>query len=415
MFTAFSTALSALSANSTAIDVVGNNLANLNTTGFKASTVNFYDLMSQQIGAPSASSEVGMGVAGVQSVRQFTQGNIVQTTGAFDAAIQGNGFFMVRDQNNQTLYTRAGNFTLDSSGHLVTATGEAVQGWNAQGGVVNSGGPVGDITLPINGLIPASATTTMSVSVNLNSGAAADATSAYSTPVQVVDSQGGTHTLTITFTKTDVNKWTYNVTIPSADLKTAPSAPLATGTLTFDGSGQLTIPAAKDAPIAVKIAGLANGASDMTVNWTPFNGTTGLLTQFKQDSGVSAPSSEDGISAGQITKVGMSNGGTIVAEYSNGKQAIVGQVALASIQNPSSLTAVGNNNLKATVETSEAAVGTAGSGGRGDIMAGALEGSTVDIATQFTQLITLQRSYEAASKVITTSDQIMQDLITLIR
>src|SRR5664279_5558478 len=161
MVTAFSTALSALSANSTAIDIVGNNLANLNTTGFKASTVNFYDLMSQQIGAPSASSEVGMGVAGAQSVRQFTQGNIQQTTGAFDAAIQGDGFFMVRDQNNQTLYTRAGNFTLDSSGHLITATGQSVEGWNAKDGVITPGGPVGDITLPVNGLIPASGTTTM--------------------------------------------------------------------------------------------------------------------------------------------------------------------------------------------------------------------------------------------------------------
>jgi len=414
MFTAFSTALSALSANSTAIDIVGNNLANLNTTGFKASTVNFYDLMSQHIGVSSVSSEVGMGVAGAQSVRQFTQGNIQQTTGAFDAAIQGDGFFMVRDQNNQMLYTRAGNFTLDASGHLMTGTGQSVQGWSATGGVVSPGGPVGDIILPINGLIPGSATTTMSVAVNLNAGAASDKTSAYSTPVQVVDAQGGTHTLTIAFTKTAANKWTYNVTIPNSDLKTAAAAPLATGTLTFDGTGQLTSPAATDAPIAVKITGLANGASDMTVNWTPFSGTTGLLTQFKQDSSVSA-TSQDGATAGQITKVSMSNGGVIVAQYSNGKQAVVAQLALAAIQNPSSLTAVGNNNLKATTETSDAAIGAAGSGGRGDIMAGALEGSTVDIATEFTQLITLQRSYQAASKVITTTDQVMQDLIGLIR
>jgi flagellar hook protein FlgE len=152
----------------------------------------------------------------------------------------------------------------------------------------------------------------------------------------------------------------------------------------------------------------------MTVNWSPFSGTTGKLTQFKQDSGVSA-TSQDGVTAGQITKVGMSNGGIIVAEYSNGKQAVVGQLALASIQNPGSMTAVGNNNLKASAETSAPAVGAAGTSGHGDIVANALEGSTVDIATEFTQLITLQRSYQAASKVITTSDQVMQDLISLIR
>ena len=355
-----------------------------------------------------------MGVAGVQSVRQFTQGNIQQTTGPFDAAIQGDGFFMVRDQNNQVLYTRAGNFTLDSSGHLLTATGQAVQGWSAKNGVVTPSGAVGDITLPINGLNAATVTTTMSVAVNLNAGAVADKTSAYSTPVQVVDSQGGTHTLTVTFTKTDANKWSYSVTIPDADLKTAATAPLATGTLTFDGTGQLTTPTAKDAPVAVKITGLASGASDMTVDWNLFNGTTGLLTQFKQTSSVSA-TAQDGATSGQITKVGMSDGGLIVAQYSNGKQAVVAQLALASIQNPSSMTSVGNNNLKASPDTSTAAVGTAGSGGRGDVRAGALEGSTVDIATEFTQLITLQRSYQAASKVITTSDQIMQDLIGLIR
>jgi flagellar hook protein FlgE len=414
MFTAFSTALSALSANSTAINVVGNNLANLNTTGFKASTVNFFDLMSQQIGVASAPSEIGMGVAGVQAVRQFSQGNIQQTTGAFDAAIEGDGFFMVRDQNNQTLYTRAGNFTLDSSGHLLSATGEAVQGYNAVNGVVTPSGAVSDIKLPINALNAATASTKMSVAVNLNAGALADSTSVYSTPVQVVDSQGGTHTLTITFTKTDANKWSYAVTIPDADLKTASAAPLAKGTLTFDGNGQLTSPAATDAPVDVKIAGLVSGASDMTVKWNLFNDTTGLLTQFKQASSVSA-TSQDGAASGQITKVGMSEGGLIIAQYSSGKQAVVAQVALASIQNPSSMTSVGNNNLIATPATSAAAVGAAGSGGRGDIRASSLEGSTVDIATEFTNLITLQRSYQAASKVITTSDQVLQDLLGLIR
>src|ERR1035441_5370052 len=137
MFTVFNTALSGLNANSSAIDIVGNNLANLNTTGYKADTVEFQDLMSQQLGASSASNQVGLGVSGAESVPQFTQGSITQTTGAFDAGIQGNGFFVVSGPNNQLLYTRAGNFTLDPNGQLQTASGEDVQGWNAVNGVVN--------------------------------------------------------------------------------------------------------------------------------------------------------------------------------------------------------------------------------------------------------------------------------------
>jgi len=413
MFTAFSTALSALNADATAIDIVGNNLANLNTTGFKASTAEFHDLISQQLGIPMASTEVGLGVAGAQSVRQYTQGAIQQTTGAFDSAIQGDGFFMVRDQNNQMLYTRAGNFTLDPSGHLVTATGQFVQGWSANAGVLNLGGPVGDITIPVNGVVPGDPTTSMSMTVNLNAGAAIGSDSNYSAPIQVVDSLGATHTLTVSFTKTAANAWSYTVTIPDADLTTPSATPLATGSLSFNAHGQLTSPAA-GSPVAIHIDGLANGAANMNVSWNLFNGSSSIVTQLQQASGVSG-TTQDGTTGGQITKVGMADGGIIVAQYSNGQQVTVGQLALASIQNPSSLVAVGDNNLQASATTAPAAVGPAGTGGRGTIQAGALESSTVDIATEFTNLITLQRSYQAASRVITTTDQMTQDLLSTIR
>jgi len=413
MFTAFSTALSALNADSTAINIVGNNLANLNTTGFKASTAEFHDLMSQQLGTPLASTEVGLGVAGVESVRQYMQGAIQQTTGAFDSAIQGDGFFMVRDQNNQMLYTRAGNFTLDPTGHLVTATGQYVQGWSATGGVLNLGGPVGDISIPVNGVVGGSATTTMSMTVNLNAGSAVGSASNYSAPIQVVDSQGGQHTLTVSFTKTATNTWTYTVTIPDADLTSPSTTPLATGSMTFSANGQLTSPAA-GSPIAIKISGLADGAANMNISWNLFNGVNSLVTQLQQASGVSG-TSQDGTTGGQISKVGMSDGGIIVAQYSNGQQVTVGQLVLASIQNPGSLMAVGDNNLMPTASTAPAAIGPANTGGRGEILAGSLENSTADIATEFTNLITLQRSYQAASRVITTTDQMTQDLIGLIR
>jgi len=351
-------------------------------------------------------------VAPAEAVRHFTQGTVQQTTGALDAAIQGDGFFVVRDQNNQQLYTRAGNFTLDADGHLLTQTGEHVQGWSATNGAVNSNSAIGDIVAPVSGVLPAIATANMSATVNLNSAAAVKDT--YSAPIQVVDSQGGIHTLTITFTKTATNKWKYDVTIPDADLKSASATPLATGSLTFDGTGALASPAATDPPVDVKITGLADGASDLDVSWNLFNGTTGLVTQFAQASGVSA-TTQDGTQAGQITKVGISDGGLIVAHYSNGQQTTIGQLALATIENPGSLLAVGNNDLEASAATSAPAIGTANSGGRGQILGSALESSTVDIATEFTNLITFQRSYQASSRVITTTDQMTQDLIGLIR
>jgi flagellar hook protein FlgE len=414
MFTVFNTALSGLNANSTAIDIVGNNLANLNTTGYKADTVEFQDLMSQQLGTTSA--QVGLGVAGAQSVRQFAQGSITQTTGAYDAAIQGNGFFVVHAADGQTLYTRAGDFTLSPTGRLQTATGENVQGWNAVGGLVNPNSTVGDIVVPISGVTPATATANMSATVNLNAGGTVGGTDGtYSAPVQVVDAQGGTHTLTMTFTKSDSNKWDYAITIPDADLKTSSATPLATGTLTFDGTGQLTTPAATDPPVSVSITGLADGAPDMKINWNLFDsGGTGLVTQFTQANGVSA-TSQDGVAAGQITKVGISNGGLLVATYSNGQSATVGQIALATIENPGSMLAIGNNNLQPTASTSAPAIGASGTSGRGEIVGQSLEGSTVDIATEFTNLLTFQRSYQANSRVITTADQMTQDLIGLIR
>ena len=357
-------------------------------------------------------------MSNAQSVTQYTQGSITQTTGSFDAAIQGNGFFVVSGPNNQLLYTRAGNFTLDTSGHLQTASGENVQGWNAKEGVVNPNAAVSDIVVPLNGVTPATATAKMSVDVNLNAAATAggrDGT--YSAPIQVVDAQGGTHTLTVTFTKsaTASNQWDYSVTIPDADLTTPSATPLATGTLTFDGTGKLSAPVATDPPIPVKIAGLADGASDMSIDWSLYDKSgNGLLTQFAQTSGVSA-TSQDGFQAGQISKVSIANGGLVVATYSNGQSATVGQIGLASIENPASMISVGNNNLQATVNTSAPAIGAAGSSGRGQIMGQSLEASTVDIATEFANLMAFQQSYQANSRVITTANQMTQDLISLIR
>ncbi len=413
MFDAFTTALSALNADVTAIDIVGNNLANLNTSGFKADSIQFYDLMSQQIGGTAVANSVGTGVSPAQAFKQFVQGSIQSSGGPLDSAISGDGFFVVQDNLGRTLYTRAGNFKLAADGSLLTTTGENVQGWLANGGQINLSAPVGSIVVPVNGVVPATTTANLSITANLDARPAVGATGAsFSSPVQVVDSQGATHILTFSFTKTGVNAWSYTVTIPPSDLVSGGNTQVATGNLTFDATGQLLTPAASAGPVALKVVGLADGASNMTINWNLYNGTAATLTQFAQNSGVSG-TQQDGFQAGQIAKISMANDGIITATYSNGQTAPIAQLALASIRNPDSMLSVGNNNYQATISTAAPAVGAADSGGRGRVEGGALETSTVDVAQQFTQLMSFQRSYEAASKAITTTDQMLQTLIGL--
>src|SRR5215469_7653386 len=211
MFTSFSTALSALNANSTAIDVVGNNLANLNTPGFKSSVVYFRDLVTQSLGAGLGETQVGFGTGRPLTVRQFTQGSIQSSTGVLDAAIQGDGFFVVQNAQGNDVYTRAGSFQLDLQGNLLTNTGEKVQGWTAidsSTGAVNTNGPIGNIVIPVGSVKPAVATTKMSVDLNLNAGAAVGSTDgSYETTETVYDSLGAAHQLTLQFQKTDTNTW----------------------------------------------------------------------------------------------------------------------------------------------------------------------------------------------------------------
>jgi flagellar hook protein FlgE len=419
MFTTFSTALSALNATSTAIDVVGNNLANMNTTGFKGSDLSFRDLISQASGDGTSETQVGLGTAQPLTVQQFTQGAIQTNSGPLDAAIQGEGFFITQSPQGNTYYTRDGTFQVDSAGNLLTSTGAQVQGWTAttSTGVINTSGAISGIQIPSGALSPPVATTTMSVDLNLNSGATADATSDFSTPVTVYDSLGKSHILTVSFQKTDTNTWSYQVSLPGADVTAGTAGtpydiPNASGSLTFDTNGQLTSPAA-GSPIAVSIPGLSDGATDLSINWDLYNNAAGRLTQFGQASAASA-SSQDGAAAAELVSVSISDGGAITAQYSDGVQSTVGQLALAAISNPNTLVDVGNNDYQLSAATAAPSVGTPGTGGRGTVVGGALESSNVDLATQFTNLITFQRSYEANAHVVTTADQLSQDTINLI-
>lgn len=406
----FSTALSGLAANNTALDVVGNNLANLNTTGFKSDAILFKDIMGQT----SGSTEIGAGVATTGTSKQFTQGSIQPTAGALDAAIEGNGVFVLRDSAGSTLYTRAGSFKFDGTGTLVTATGEKVQGWSAVNGVLDPTGSVGDISINSVASQPPEASTKMSLSANLDASAVTG--SKFTAPLQVVDSLGVTHILTFTFTKTAANAWDYDVSIPGEDVTGGTAGTptsLQTGSLTFDNTGKLTSPAAGSPVNVATTTGLTSGANDLSIDWSLYapDGTP-FLTQYAQTSAASA-TSQDGVVAAQLTGIRLGDGGELLANFSSGKQVAIAQIALASVGNPDSLVSVGNNNFQIGTETLTPTIGLPETGNRGKLLGGSLESSNVDLAREFTNLIIFQRGYQANAKVITTQDQLSQVLLNI--
>ena len=412
MITSFSTALSALSAHSTAIDVVGNNLANLNTAGFKESVVSFHDLVTQSLGAGLGETQVGFGVGTPVTLRQFSQGAIQSTGGPMDAAIQGDGFFVVKGDANQQLYTRGGNFQVDTDGNLTTATGERVQGWTTTNNVLDVNAPIGDITVPVGSLKSPITTTRFSADLNLDSTATVGPPpTKFATPLEVYDSLGNSHVITTTFTKTaNAGEWDYSLAFPDSDL-TAAGTPV-TGTITFDSNGKMISPAVTDPPPVLVAAGLKDGASDMSITWNLFNGSTPRLTQFSQPSATSALE-QDGAPPANLVRVGLGNGGKLLAQYSDGLQVVMGQMAMATVRNPQSLIAAGNSNFQISARSAVPAIGLPETGGRGSVLGGNVEASTVDIAKEFTNLIVYQRGYQANTRVITTVDEISQETINL--
>ena len=416
MFTSFSTALSALSADSTAIDVVGNNLANLNTPGFKTNMVAFHDLVTQSLGAGLGAAQVGFGVGTPTTLRQFTQGALQTTGGTLDAAIQGDGFFMVQGPNQSTEYTRAGNFQVDQNGDLITATGEQLQGWTRAAGVLDTNAPPSNITIPVGSVQAPVTTKTISFDMNLNAGGVSGtATGTFATSVAIYDSLGNSHIVTATFTKdpATAGQWNYSLSIPDGDMQNPPFTPL-TGSINFDSNGKLTTPAPTDPPLQLQIQGLADGASDMTVNWSLYNSLDPRVSQYAQPSSTSAVA-QDGAPAAQLIRVAIADGGQILAQFSNGQQTVAGQLAMATIRNPESLVAVGNNNYQLSASSALPAVGLPGTGGRGSVKGGAIESSTADIATEFTNLIVYQRGYEANSKVVSAVNEISLTTIDMVK
>ncbi|MEO8736326.1 MAG: flagellar hook protein FlgE [Edaphobacter sp.] len=406
----FSTALSGLSADSVALNTIGNNLANLNTTAFKKQTTNFEDLFYQQIGVNGSNDalQVGAGTKVASTTTSYQQGHLNPTTQSTDMAIGGDGFFIVQQGGVQSL-TRAGNFQLDSSGNLTTTEGESVMGYNAVNGVISGSSSLAPLNLPTGSTESAKATQNFSLTANLNAGSALG-TSA-SGQVQVVDSLGQTHQATISFKKTALNTWTYDVELPPGDF-TGPAVN-NTGTMTFDTTGKLTAPTGSVA--GIKFPGLPNGASDLSFNWNLNDaGGNPTISQTAAATGQSAVN-QDGFISGVYSGFGVASNGIITANYSNGQTQTIGQVAVATVANNEGLIVTGNNNFMTTAASGQPNIGVAGTGARGTITDSALELSNVDISSEFADLIVAQRAFEANSKTVTTFDTVTQDTLSMIR
>ena len=406
-------AISGLRSHRTMLDVVGNNIANVNTTGFKSSAVIFQDVLSQTIqgagaNAPTAdiggtnASQVGLGVAVGRISTNYSQGALQRTDREMDFAIRGDGFFAVEAAGEQ-LYTRAGSLSLDANGRLVTATGGLVQGWSANlAGAIDTNSPSGAISVPVGSLIAPTPTTTVNLNGNLPTGDAVNA--AYTTSVEVYDTQGEPVLASFTFTKTATDEWTVSGEYGSP----AVGFDLTENVITFDANGDISAPADLDVNIA---ADEIPGVPAFTLK---LDSSAGRVSQYGELATVSV-TTQDGSAAGALQALSVSQEGVLIGSYSNGRNRPIAQFAIAQFANPEGLEKVGDSSFRTTVNSGVSQLNTAGLGGRGLISSGTLEMSNVDLAAEFTNLIVAQRGFQANSRVVTSSDEILSDIVNLKR
>lgn len=384
------TGISGLRSHQTMLDVTGNNIANVNTTGYKSSRTVFEDTLSQLTQGAAAGqngnggvnpAQVGLGVQVAAITSDLTQGAAQQTGRSLDMMINGDGYFVISD-NGEQLYSRNGAFLIDGEGRLTTSSGGLLQGWTAVGGVLNTNQPIGNITLPITTTMGAQATENAVFSGNLPTDA--EAGTEYVRSIQVYDAAGTARTLELTFTRTGAG-W---------DVAATDGTATATDTLTFNADGTLATGG------ALTIGGVDVDLSSLT-------GYANLAT-------VEA-SSQDGQSAGVLTSFSVGTDGTLTGVFSNDLRQVVGQIAVGFFTNPGGLEKAGGSLLRTSANSGDVQVGVAGAGGRGTLSGGALEMSNVDLSQEFTNMIIAQRGFQAGSRVITTSDEVLQELVNLKR
>ena len=449
--TTFSTALSGISTNSQGLSVVGNNLANLNTVGFKSSAVSFTDVLGQTFstpGTPKSGSIMSIGLGSqVSSVRQaMGQGTIQSTSNPLDVAIKGKGFLVIKNTDGQ-FYTRAGNLHLDSDGNLVSDSGGEVQGYirNPSTGKIDSTLGLSSIQMP-TGVDSPIVTSGFELAMNLD--AAAPSGTNFNTAIQVYDSMGRAHIATLTLQKeistgsTPTTLWRFDVTIPNNEIAgvaitntqkfslitgaVATATPTA-GALVFDSAGKLksaytgadpsTLPPLADItfpPNTVTLPSMSNGATlSPSFTWKIMaDPVTAEISGVTSPSEVTA-SVQNGAGAGLLSNLAIGPDGTISAVFSNGKTSQVAQLVLAQFANVDGLIPQGSGLYAENIASGTPLFGTPGTSGHGQLVSSALEQSNVDLATELTKIITYQRAYQANARMITVTDQIMQETMNL--
>jgi flagellar hook protein FlgE len=413
MLRAMYSGVSGLLANEEMLDVIGNNIANVNTVGFKSGSADFASVLSQTVsGAASPqngdggtnAAQVGLGVQVAGIGTNFTQGADQQTGVSTDLAVEGSGMLVV-SQGGEQLYTRDGTLSFDANGDLVNPEGAIVQGWMAApGGAINNNGPLTNIVVPTTTLIPPIPTGTVTIGGNLPTNPTVNAagTATVDSTTNVYDAQGTATPVTFAFT--------YTAGTGGAAGTWAVQAQDASGTdigtsqaLTFNSSGVLT------APTNYAIAlGTGATAQNIAIN---FAAQGAGLVSYGGTSSVNI--SQDGQGTGNLQSITIGGDGVLSGIFSNGQTETLGQVAVAGFSNPSGLTNAGGSMYNTSANSGTPQIGAAGTGGRGTISSGVLEGSNVDLSQAFSDLIVAQRGFEANSKVVTTSDQILQDLIAM--
>jgi len=418
LYSAFYASLSGLSSNANALGVIGNNLANLNTVGYKTSSVNFQDLFSSALSGGSLEGngnpiQVGLG-ASLSSVSQdFSQGSPQATGTVTNMALQGSGFFTLQTLTGGSAYTRSGNFTVDKNGFLVDPSGNHVMGWNAVAGVVQPNGIPTPIFLNPGVTSPPSATTAISNTTNLDSSAATGTT--FTTPIAVYDTTGASHNIQITYKKAAAaGAWTTTVSTddPGVTVTGTNGYP---GTITFDANGNLTSPTAGNNPV-LTLTPWASGATSPAITVNVWSGAPAVstLTSYAQTSGT-ASTTQNGFAAGSVTGMSVDSDGNIVGTFTNGQTLPMARVAVSTFSNSNGLVMTGSNVWTTTLASGAANVGAANTGGRASVLGSNLESSNVDVATEFTKLIINQNGYQANSRVITTANTLLQTVISLIQ
>ncbi len=419
--------VSGLDATGTAISVIGDNIANVNTPGFKARRAEFVDVLGQSITAGGGFSQIGAGTNLSRISPLFSQGSFESTARTTDLAIEGRGFFILEGQQGR-VYTRAGLFNFDRDGLLVNPQGLPVQGFAIDPTTLQPFGQVGNIQLNA-ALSPPRASTSVSLSVNLDPNDIAGTTSPFSasdpngtsnfnTVLSLYDSLGNQHQATVYYSNVGGNSWDWTITVPPGDTNDAPATagdPVVvqgSGTLTFDADGILT--AVTGSPATFNFTGGGVQGQTVDIAFGPIAGI-GLGSPSTQVATSNATNSfqQDGFAPGQLQSITIDPEGFVTGSFSNGETIPLAQIALANFANVEGLVSIGNNNLLESRASGQPLVGGPQTSSLGTIRSSSLEQSTVDLAAEFVRLIINQRAFQANTRTVSTTNELLANLVTL--